>query len=297
MIEDRPTEAFIEMQQQHERGSNQQARDEAGYGDAGYQELCGQAVGALALGLASPLALVHLAFFPVPLIALGLSVSALKRIRDLSPDVRGRGMALCALAMSLVFGISAPLQPLLYRYSMRAQAMNLAAEWFECLRRGDIDGAKQLTVPDWFRSTAGVSLDNYQARLARRGEHKPYAEQAAVKLLAGLGSSAQVRFYKNSVVVFNSFDETDRVEDIYAVSHASSVHPATTFLKLTITRRLDLMHRVRSWEVTKAELIDDPSRLDQGEAAALDASDEASDDDLEWREKIRRNIIRKQQRR
>lgn len=298
MIDDRPTEALIKMQQEHERGSNQPARDEAGYGEAGYQELCGRAIGALALGLASALAVVHVAFWPLPLMALVLSISALKRIHDLRPDVKGRGIALSALALSLVFGVSGPLQPLLYRYSMRAQAENVAAEWFDCLRRGDASAAKQLTVPNWFRSTAGVSIDNYQARLGTRGAHQPYPEQPAVKLLLGLGKSAHVRLCKHLDVTYNSFDETDRVEDIYTVEDGSAATPETSFVKLTLTRRLDLMHRVRSWELTKAELVADPSTIEHADAAAVDASDEAaSDDDLEWREKIRRKIIRKQQQR
>lgn len=294
MIDDRPTDAILEMQQEHEHGSNQPARDEAGYGDAGYQELCGRAVSALALGLASPLAVVHVAFWPLPLIALALSVSALKRIHDLSPDVKGRGIALSALALSLIFGISGPVQPLLYRYSMRAQATSMAAEWFACLRRGDAAAAKQLTVPDWFRSTAGVSIDNYKARMTVQGGHKAYPEQPPVKLLLGLGNSAHVRLYQHLGVTYNDFDETDRVEDIYSVFDSSAAEPVGGFIKLTITRRLDLMHRVRSWEVSKAELFDDPAKAAAGEMPLDEA---AADDDLEWREKIRQKIIRKQQRR
>ncbi len=260
---------------------------ETGYGEAGYRELCGRALAALLLALASPLALAHVAFWPLPVFAFAMSVSALRRIRDLSPDVSGRGLALSAMSLALIFGLSAPLQPLLYHYSMRAQAIAMAREWFHDLRDDKPQAAYQLTMAKWLRHSAGVSVEQYHARMGPRGGQKPYAEEPAVKLLSGLGKAAHVEFLKNLSVVTDANAETDRVEDVYAVTDGDAADPTTALVKLTLTRRLDLMKRLRSWEVTKVELVRDPSKTGE---AALGPGGATADEDEAWRERLRRKL-------
>jgi hypothetical protein len=222
--------------------------------------------------LASPLALAHVAFWFVPLVAVFLSWSALRRIRDLAPDVSGRGVALVAMVLALIFGLSALLQPLLYNYSMRAQAIETQREWFMALRDKNPAAAYQLTVAKWLRKSAGVSVEKYHARMGPRGPRTQYVDEPAVKMLLLLGKHAQIRFYKHLSLVTDTVAETDRVDDLYEITDGEAADPVPSFIKLTVTRRLDLMQRLRSWEITKAELVDDPSKLVEETSQGIDAA-------------------------
>ena len=242
-----------------QQGFGQHDLDEGAGAFEGYRELCGLAVGALALALISPLALVHPAFWAIPIITVVLARSALRRIRDV-PQQTGRALALLAIAIALISAAAAPIQPYLYDIAMRAQAVEMAREWFVALRNDDPGLAYELTAPKWVRTGAGTggSAGYYHSRMAPPGTRKPFLEEPAVKLLLSLGNRGHIRFHKHLSVVTDTLAETDRVEDVYVVTSGSGETAEPCFIKLTLTRRLDLMKRVRSWEVTKAEVVDDP---------------------------------------
>jgi hypothetical protein len=210
---------------------------------AEYRSLSGAAVAGLILGLLSPAALVDPAAWFIPLVGISVSVYALLRIRRNASSLTGRKAALWGLYLALCFAAAAPADWFYYRYRIRREARQYAAEWFELLAEGRPEKAYQLTLDsknrqplddrlwEYYRNNPVVrtTLDKYVAP-AKEGE-KP----RPVRTLLALGKSARTRY----IDVFDqqSDEGVEIVALRYAVTYEDEGAKKTFFLIVQLLRR------------------------------------------------------------
>lgn len=224
-----------------------------------YRHVSGWAVGGLCGGALSALAMTGQLFWLIPPVAVAINVAALREVRRHGRQMIGRRAALAGLALALIFGLSAPLQGPIHRWSLRAAAIDLARQWFIALRENEPHKAHQLALPQWTRMPADEALVARYAEDKARRALANYIDQPAIGLLLRLGKRAQVRYYGNTSVAPG--DEEEKVVDLYAVTVEQGGRRTSFFVKLVLMRRLDLLRRVWSWQVSTAEFV--PSAPEQ----------------------------------
>src|SRR5262245_37329808 len=117
-----------------------------------YREVDKPAIIGLLLGLLSPLALIDVPGWIVPVLGVLFNTVVLWR---LGSSVRiGRGAALAGLALSCVFGIAPIARTAVAHMLLTPQGRPIADQWFAFLREGNPEKALQLTfVPDARQNT------------------------------------------------------------------------------------------------------------------------------------------------
>ena len=221
-----------------------------------YREISGRAVAGLCAGAVSALAMSGELFWLIPPVAVAINLAALREIRRRGRQMIGRRAALAGLALALIFGLSAPLQRPIHRWGLRAEAIGLARQWFVALRENEPHQAHQLALPQWTRMPADEALAARYAEDQARRALANYIDQPAVRLLLRLGKFAHVRYYAN--LSLSPGDEEEKVIDLYAVTVEQNGRRTSFFVKLALTRRLDLLRRVWSWQVSTVEFVPRP---------------------------------------
>jgi len=112
----------------------------------GYRPLSGWAMGALGVGLAAPLAFTNWFFWCVPVAGVVTAAVALGKIRRAETPLLGRKAALFGLALSLVCGAAAPARYFARNMWLAARAERLADLWFQRLREGQPQQARDLML-------------------------------------------------------------------------------------------------------------------------------------------------------
>lgn len=218
-----------------------------------YREISGRAVAGLLSGAVSAAAMTSELFWFLPPLAVAVNIAALREIRRRGRPMIGRRAALAGLALALIFGLSAPLQGPIHRWGLRGEAIEVARQWFVALRENKPLAAHQLALPQWTRMPADESLvGRYAAEKGRRALQQ-YVAQPAVGLLLRLGKHARLRYFGN--VSLSSDDEQETVVDLYAITVEQDDRRTSFFVKLRLTRRLDLLRRVWGWQVSTAEFV------------------------------------------
>lgn len=218
-----------------------------------YQRISGLAVFGLLVGALSALALEHLAFLFVPMIAIAINWRALGKIRDLAPHLSGRRLALAGLAMSLIFGISGLLIPAVQFRADRYQALQVARGWFEALRDNRPDVAHQWTLARWLRVKEGDYVPSHYANHSGKKAMSRFLTQPTVRALLNLGKQARVSYYAN--LDRSAEDQKRTVVDAYAVTVLQRGERVSFLLKLTVVGRLDTLRKQWSWELASYEIM------------------------------------------
>lgn len=238
-----------------ETQSVEQTSSEEGVILPDYRAVSGLAIAGLLLGLASVLVFVHPVLWIVPLAALVLCVSALRQIAAQPTALLGRRAALVGLAAALIFGISAPVHYVLYRYQLRAEAIGVAAEWFTALRDDRPFVAHQWSLPP----EARWSLDENALVIRYMGETgglKSYVTKPAVQMLLALGKRCHVRYYEH--VGIRSDSTSDNVMDVYAVTVESQGKRVSFFIRVSMMRTYNLAANAWQWRVSQTDFIHSP---------------------------------------
>lgn len=221
--------------------------------DPVYRELSGLAVAGFCAGVVSALAMANEILWLIPPVALAINLSALRAIRRRGRPMAGRRAALAGLALALIFGMSAPLQGPLHHWRLRTEAIDLARQWFVALRENRPEVAHQLATPQWIRLPADEALVARYTEDKGRRALKQYTAQPAVRLLLTSGKHAHIRYFGNLSVT--SEEEQETVVDVYAVTVEQEGRRSSFFVKLSLARRLDLLRRVWSWQVSTVEFL------------------------------------------
>jgi hypothetical protein len=111
-----------------------------------YSSLSALAVISLLFGLAAPLCLVSKFFLIIPLVGAGLSLLALVRIAGSGGNLAGRGVAVAALVLCIVFGVAEVSRSAITRYLRTSEAEKVARDWLAVLVAGNVQEAFRLTV-------------------------------------------------------------------------------------------------------------------------------------------------------
>lgn len=222
-----------------------------------YRPVSTMAIGALLLGLCSATALIHPVLWVVPVAGASCAWLALRRIAAASPPLLGRKAALVGLTLALIFGISAPIQHGLHRYALRAEAIELANEWFTALRQNKPDYAVRLSL----RAVSKASrekppLADMTDRERLLSEVRKAIREQPLELLLKLGTKAHVRFFQNDAVWWD--EKNEGVRDTYVVTVGQGSEAVSFFVRLGFVRSQDLASGEWQWQITKHELIGYP---------------------------------------
>jgi hypothetical protein len=111
-----------------------------------YRPVSGWGLAALLIGVASVAALVHPLLWCVPLSGVVVSLIALRRIERSQVKVLGRKAALIGLALSVIYGVAAPVRLKSREHWLSMRAERLADEFLEDLRTQQVDRAFALML-------------------------------------------------------------------------------------------------------------------------------------------------------
>ncbi len=232
---------------------------------AGYRGLSSFAVVGLLAGLLSPLALFYAMPIVFPVAAVLASALALRQIAVRAPNLAGRNAALAGLFLGLVFLVATPADAWLYRYYIRREARQFAAEWIEDVREGKVYQAHDLMIDAKKRVPPDVpsdtTPDKYYADYYSRSDYQrrmlpPFIDKPLVRTLFALGKSAEYRFYETAEE--GSEGGNDFVNMCYAVTFTDGEKQKKTFfISLALTRAIDRTSNRCEWTLVR---VDGPER-------------------------------------
>ena len=116
--------------------------------DDKYSQLAPLAVIALALGVASVLALIGPLFFLVPVAAIGVALIALGKIRQSDGALSGAGLARAGLALATIFLVASLVRSEVRNRMLQEQAGATAERWLRLMTAGDSVNARALLTGD-----------------------------------------------------------------------------------------------------------------------------------------------------
>lgn len=200
-----------------------------------YQAVSLHAVLSLACGLAGPLTFVGPLGSLAAWAGIILAVAALRRIARNAPHLTGRKAAWAGLTLSTVFATAGPVEWVVSRQRVAAEAVQFAQFWFDFLRENQPQKAFQLTLHPHLRQPLDASLWEFYTQGPRwRHELDDYVAQPAVRTLLALGPRADVRFYQ----IDNQDRERDHdlVSPVFAVTFDEAGRKKTFFVRLKLER-------------------------------------------------------------
>jgi hypothetical protein len=169
-----------------------------------YRAISPLAIAASALGAVSAMALVHPFFWFLPVVAVVVSVMALRTIARNPDSLVGRKAALMGLAAAVFFGIWAPTSLALQRAVIPRNARSFAEYWLELVREGRVHEAHQWSVPAEYRVPEDVDLKQfYDSDTDAKGDLDVFLEDDVLRVLVRAGRAARPRFVRTVVFVGN----------------------------------------------------------------------------------------------
>lgn len=232
-----------------------QAFSEAGDTDlVEHSRISGLAVGALLLGLASPLALVSQLFWIVPAAGLLLSGVALRAIRAADPPRIGRAAARIALGLCLFCGAAGPTADGVHRWLLRREARQWCLDWFDLLAQDQPHKALQLTFTYVSRQPLDDSLWQYYRLIPKaRKELERFVNDPLVRRLLALGPRAHVRYWctENEVHMMGPLfaSKAEKVTQVYAVTYGSGGAKTTFFVRIELGRMVHTDRGIIDWQI------------------------------------------------
>lgn len=223
-----------------------------------YRAVSSLAVAGLILGLCSVVALIHPVLWLVPLVGIAIDCMALRQIAMASPPLLGRKAVLIGMTLSLIFGIAAPIQYGAHRRALRAEAIELAEEFFTVLRENRPDYALRLTR----QPTTKTARTKPPMAMPSMGEDalasvRKFTQEQPAELLLKVGKRAHVRLYQHGEVWRD--ESTEGVRDTYVVTVDEETQPVSFFVKLGCTRSQDLATGEWQWQISKNEFVSYPT--------------------------------------
>jgi len=225
---------------------------------ARYRTLSSPAVGALILGLASPLAIIDPLLWGVPLLGIAVGGWALWRIAHRAPAQVGRKAALLGLTLSVFCGTAAVADWFIYQEMVRRRARQFAARWFEFLAHGQPREAHQLTLNPLLRPPPEQGLEEvYREHTEEKRQLDRYLTEKPVAKLLKLGEKARVRY--RETVAQGHTGELDVLGQLFAVTFDEEETGAeATFFVTVVIERLRLDTGEIGWQITGARITVPP---------------------------------------
>lgn len=226
----------------------------------GYRAVSGLAITSLLLGSISIVAMIHPVLWVLPLAGMVAAWWALRQIAFGSPPLLGRKAALVGLTLSLIFGLSGPIQYWAHRRALRAEALEIADEWFTAWRENRPDYAVRLTRHSTSKSgRARPPLADATNREQILGSVRKTVHEQPAELLLKLGKQARVRLFQHDSVWWD--ESTEGVRDVYVVTVGKGSDAVSFFIRLSLLRSQDLATGEWQWQITKHDFISYPDPL------------------------------------
>jgi hypothetical protein len=220
---------------------------------ATYRGLSLLAVLGLLLAILSPLALVGTVLWLLPLAAVVLCALALRQIAAQAPHLVGRKAALAGLLLGLVCLVAAPTEESVYRYFIRREAREYAANWIEAVRHQQVYAAHNLMLDARHRAPPDARLADYYSRTDFVKRVLPqFIDQPLMRTLFALGASAEYRYYET--VAEGDQPGGDFVNATYAVTRIDEQRRKETFfITLPMGRTVDAKSGRCTWTMGTVE--------------------------------------------
>jgi hypothetical protein len=217
---------------------------------AGYQSPSALAIAGLLLGLASPLCVLGLLLWAVPLVGVAVSLAALRRIAASDGALSGRPLAVAGLVLSTAVGCAVVSHATITQQLRGLQAAEVGRHWIALVLAGDTQSAYQLAIgyppPD----------PNRTEDLGPEGNpYDRFVEGPVVTALLAAGTEAEVRdqgtikyaaLWGNEFVLRRRYLVTPR-----AASGEDGTHPREPIPVLLQMRRAEVPGKTyRTWRVT-----------------------------------------------
>ncbi len=171
-----------------------------------YRPVCGMAVVAFVIAIASGLAIFGPVFWGLPLIAVCLAAVALRRIVSHDPPLWGRKLAFAAMFLGAICGAAGVSQWYVHNLLIRRQAQQLAEVWFGYMLRGETNKAHQMTLEPQRRELRVDELDAIYA-------NHPELEENLARFAAEPGPATVLRFGTDANLEYVSSPRQERDGD------------------------------------------------------------------------------------
>lgn len=198
--------------------------------EAAYTRLCVPALLAALFGLGAFLVYFTLWLCVVGVIAILLSLVALRVIRNGEGALTGTPLAYFGLCCGIVALVSVAVFWQTYQYGVRREADQFFRLWFTAVQQGDIPKAKEFQSIYAHRSRVASSEEWWKTQYANKYAHRnihQYTEDKLVRVLMALGDKAKVSYYKTLSIV--SDRDNDVVTSVYAVTFPAESGGIETF--------------------------------------------------------------------
>jgi hypothetical protein len=126
-----------------------------------YQSISPLAIVSIGLAICAGLALAHPLMWWLPIIAVFVSLAALRGIARSGGAQTGKRLAIVAICLALFFLTWAITRMAVGRQIEERQARVIADGWLQVVQRGDLYTAHQWTVSGYRRQPEGTVLSNY----------------------------------------------------------------------------------------------------------------------------------------
>jgi hypothetical protein len=161
---------------------------------ASYRPMSGWALAALALGLASPLALAGPLLWLVPAAGVVCGLIAVRQIRAAAGDLAGFGLAWAGLWLALVFLIAGPVHTVSRNLWLGSRAATFADGWFELLRHNQTHEAHQMSLRPFMRLPLGQRIaESYARDPEMEAAYERFLQNPVVEFALAAGGHLQAR--------------------------------------------------------------------------------------------------------
>ncbi len=218
-----------------------------------YNSVSRLAVIAILLGIASPLAWLGPYLWWIPVVAVCVSIAGLIHVNRPQLGLIGRKAAIGGLCLALISGIGAPTQHYTYRYLVQLEGKRFALQWFDYLRKGEVEKAHQMTVAITDRQPLNEDLwEFYRERSDWADDLREYANTPVVRTLLALGDRANVRLYDRHGVVVQP--RTDGTIDQFAVTYEDEGVKKSFFLYVFLKRHYNSFAQRGQWKIDEIQV-------------------------------------------
>lgn len=224
---------------------------------SGYRGVSVAAVLAGLLGVASALALVHPLLWIVPLVTIVVALVALRAIQRDGSNLTGSGLALCGLALALLFGLWAPARLLSRQWQLYHQAQVYADEWLELIRQGKLHEAHQLALQPVERQPAGTKLEpiyGQSEQLTKR--YKTFYSESPLKKMAAAADKASYHFLGGDGIAPPEHS-TEQVALKYEMQYENAAQARSQTIRVVLDRE-ETENGSFVWRISE---IADPNRV------------------------------------
>jgi hypothetical protein len=217
---------------------------------AGYVAISRAAVGALLLGLASPLILTSPLLLLIPLAGIVTAAVALWSIASSQGQLRGQWLAtigLCLATLFLGWGVTRQLSR---QAILVEEGEQFANAWLELVRQGKLQEAAQFQRERLRRITSPDALaEHYTQDREAANELQMLFDSEPLQSFRTIGPGGSYRF--DSLASQSRSNQADDVVLKYQFTVAGNANPR--HLWITVARTYDASHGTADWIVRRVE--------------------------------------------